>query len=264
MVDSVDDVVAFSSRGPCANGRRKPDLIAPGTFILSTRSSQIAPNNFSWAAFPPAKDHYMFMGGTSMATPLVAGSAALAREYLRQKKNILQPSAALLKAVLIHSAQYIRYRYPHPSSSSSADNEQGWGRIKLSSVLAPAPPTRLIFHDESNGLTTGGERSFVVTVSDSSVPLRATLVYSDFPSDGSVNGALVNNLNLIVLDPNGKFYLGNDFKQSGTPDRVNNVEGVIIDSPKTGQWTVKIVASEVQEGEQGFALVVSAGGLSPA
>lgn len=262
MVDSVDDIVAFSSRGPCANGRRKPDLIAPGTFILSTRSSQIAPNNFAWAAFPPAKDHYMFMGGTSMATPLVAGSAALAREYLRQKQHIPQPSAALLKAVLIHSAQYIRYRYPHMSSTSPADNEQGWGRIKLSSVLSPPPPTRIIFRDESKGLKTGDERSFRVTVNNSSVPLRATLVYSDFPSDSSANGALVNNLNLIALDPNGKFYLGNDFNGSGTPDRVNNVEGVIIDSPITGEWTLRVVASEVQEGEQGFALVVSGGGLS--
>jgi serine protease AprX len=262
MTDSVDDIAAFSSRGPCATGRRKPDVLAPGTFILSTRSSRIAPNNFSWAAYPPAKDHYMFMGGTSMATPLVAGSAALVREYLRKHKQIPKPSAALLKAVLIHSAQYLKYRFPHPSSAAPADNEQGWGRIQLGNVLSPAPPNNIIFRDEAGGLSTGDEDRITVEITDTSVPLRVTLVYTDFPSDMSANGALVNNLNLLVLSPGGKFYLGNDFKQQGTPDKVNNVEGVFVTSPETGKWTIRVVASEVLEGKQQFALVASGGGLS--
>src|ERR1035438_422908 len=46
MTDANDQVAAFSSRGPVGvgiegtSGRFKPDLIAPGTFVISTRSSQ--------------------------------------------------------------------------------------------------------------------------------------------------------------------------------------------------------------------------------
>ena len=75
MSDSVDHLAAFSSRGPCQTGRRKPDVVAPGP-LPSTRSSKIAGNNFGWAAYPPSKDDYMYDGGTSMATPLVAGAAS--------------------------------------------------------------------------------------------------------------------------------------------------------------------------------------------
>jgi hypothetical protein len=51
------------------------------------------------------------MGGTSMATPLVAGAIALIRQFLRTKKKIRRPSAALLKATLIHGAERMEYRY---------------------------------------------------------------------------------------------------------------------------------------------------------
>ena len=137
MTDSVDHLAAFSSRGPCQTGRRKPDVVAPGTFVLSTRSSKIAGNNFGSAAYPPAKDDYMYECGTSMATPLVAGAAVLIRQYLRKTAKLAKPSAALMKAVLIHSARYVKYCHADPSSTPFADNEQGWGRVTLSDVLRP-------------------------------------------------------------------------------------------------------------------------------
>ena len=64
-----------------------------------------------------------------MATPLVAGCAAVTRQYLRETEGIANPSAALVKAVLIHSARYLQYRYAHASSTAWTDNEQGWGRV---------------------------------------------------------------------------------------------------------------------------------------
>ncbi len=56
MANNPGQVVAFSSRGPTLDGRVKPDVVAPGTFILSTRSSRLAPNNFAWPPIPPITD----------------------------------------------------------------------------------------------------------------------------------------------------------------------------------------------------------------
>src|SRR5690606_31361767 len=69
--DNPNTVANFSSRGPTADGRIKPDVVAPGTWILSMRASQ-APDNSFWGTF---NSDYAFMGGTSMATPLTAGAA---------------------------------------------------------------------------------------------------------------------------------------------------------------------------------------------
>ena len=260
MTDSVDDVVAFSSRGPCKTKRRKPDVVAPGTYVLSTRSSQIPNNNFGWSAFPPAKDDYMYDGGTSMATPLVAGAAGLVRQYLRTKLNISKPSAALLKAALIHSAKYSKYRYADPSSRAWADNEQGWGRVGLASILAPTTPTKVLFYDENRQLNQSGDlQEFQINVSGGSVPLRVVMVYTDFPGED-----LLNNLNLFVYAPDGQFHLGNDFQSTGTPDSLNNVEGVVVASPAAGTWRIRIVASEIQQGPQPFAIVISGAGVSEA
>jgi len=88
--DNADDVAAFSSRGPTRDGRVKPDLVAPGTNILSTRSSAVQSTNHGWGAWA-ASPRYMFNGGTSMATPLAAGAAALVRQYLRIVKRRPNP-----------------------------------------------------------------------------------------------------------------------------------------------------------------------------
>src|SRR5207244_6323513 len=167
----------------------------------------------------------------SMATPLVAGAAMLVRQYLREKAGISKSSAALVKAAMIHSANYRKYRYSDASSAQWADNEQGWGRINLRELLAAGPPTNVLFFDEDQKLATGEESTLNLNITDPSVPLRVTMVYSDYPG-----AALTNNLNLIVTGYNGQFFLGNDFAGTGTPDALNNVEGVRIANPATGRW----------------------------
>ena len=254
---TVGALAEFSSCGPCQNNRLKPDIIAPGSFILSTRSSQIT--HHSEAPYPLAKDCYMYMSGTSMATPLVAGSAALVRQYLRTKRGIENPSAALLKAALIHSAEYIS-----PEASRKwADNKQGWGRINLSSIINLSSPHEIEFFDRSQGFVgkgkfsdTGQQHKYQLNITNNSIPLRVTLVYTDYP-DKRLVGKLVNNLNLYLISPAGKYYLGNDFQGIGKRDNDNNVEGCIIDSPDTGNWEIKIVASLISQSPQDYALVIS-------
>ena len=246
MANRPDQVVAFSSRGPTADNRVKPDVVAPGTFILSTRSSKVAANNFAWAAYPPDKAHYFHMGGTSMATPLTSGAVALLREFLRKKQGIANPSAALLKALLIAGAKRLPGTAP---STAIVDNHQGFGRVNVDRSVQRALATL-----DGPALKTGTKSTFTVKVPTASNTLRIALCYSDFPGS-----SLINNLNLIVTDPAGKRYVGNQPSSAGgtlTLDSTNNVEVVQVGQAKKGNWTIDVVASNVSAGPQDFALAV--------
>ena len=78
----------FSSRGPTADGRRKPDLVAPGEQILSAYYGYPKNRNDSWEA----KDLYIEMSGTSMAAPHVSGILAaflsMRREFIGYPNKI--------------------------------------------------------------------------------------------------------------------------------------------------------------------------------
>jgi hypothetical protein len=243
MADRPKQVVAFSSRGPTADGRVKPDVVAPGTFILSTRSTRIGSNNFAWGAYPPNR-LYFHMGGTSMATPLTSGAMALIREFLRKRRNIASPTAALLKALLIAGVE----RLPGTSKATEMlDSHQGFGRVDLDRSL-----TKVVATIEGAGLQTGQLASQVINVTTSNRTLRIVMAYSDFPGVG-----LINNLNLIVTDPAGKRYLGNQPRGASamlTLDDKNNVELVQVGKARKGAWKLDIVASSVARGPQDFAL----------
>ena len=247
MADNPKQIVAFSSRGPTADGRFKPDVIAPGTFVLSTRSTRIAANNKAWAAFPPSR-LYFHMGGTSMATPLAAGAVGLLRQYVRQKQVPGGPTAALLKAVLIASTTRLAN-----GPSRLVDNDQGYGAINLQSVLKPSNSRKLQMENVSPGLKTG--EAWRRTIKQSArAPLRIVLAYSDFPGP-----ALVNNLNLIVRAPDGTRYVGNQRKAGSTTlDTANNVEMIEVPSAASGNWSVEVVGANVPQGPQPFALVIVA------
>lgn len=100
--DNPDGMAAFSGRGPTSDQRIKPDLVAPGTSILSAQSRSAHIGTFWGTSTDPA---YAFMGGTSMATPLVSGSAAIMREFLATTHQLKAPSAALIKAALINGCR---------------------------------------------------------------------------------------------------------------------------------------------------------------
>ncbi|MBN1848264.1 MAG: S8 family serine peptidase [Deltaproteobacteria bacterium] len=202
--DDPAGMVAFGSRGPTIDGRYKPDIVAPGSNILSVRSS--AASGTGWGVYD---SHYMWLGGTSMATPIVAGAAALMREYLIQEVHISNPSAALIKAALLNSAegispgQYgsgIHQEVPDPPVPN---NVEGWGRLNLGNGIFPKAPLAILYYDGQNPLNTGEEEDYPVYVTDAGDPFQIHLVWTDYPGTPASQGGLVNDLDLMVVNPSG-------------------------------------------------------------
>lgn len=247
MADDPEQVVAFSSRGPTTDGRIKPDVVAPGTWILSTKSTMLSPTATAWSPFPPSK-RYFYMGGTSMATPLTAGAVAGLRQYVRASLGVARPTAALLKAALIAGA----HRLPGVGAAGAVlDPHQGFGRVDLAAITNPPTGVRVVV-DQTRSVQTGQSRTSTVTVASGAEPLRIVLAYSDFPGE-----QLVNNLNLIVTAPDGTRRVGNQNTAAAPSfDTANNVEVVHIDAPAAGTWTIEVVGSNVPQGPQPYALVV--------
>lgn len=265
--DNRNELAAFSSRGPMTDGRIKPDLVAPGTNILSTKSSQSTASG--WGAY---NSYYMYMGGTSMAAPLSAGAATVVRDFLMTSQGITNPSAALIKATLINSAVDIDgYTEPQRPGDPAikileANNpipnmHEGWGRIDVAEATAPFARR---FVDNTTGLGTAETTTYTYHV-DEGMPFKVSLVWSDV--EGTPMSSvpdLVNNLNLTVIAPDGAtVYKGNVFSEGwavtgGSPDAVNNIENVYVEFPTPGTWTVNISGANVPQGPQPFALVVNA------
>ena len=260
----------FSGRGPTDDGRIKPDVVAPGTWILSGYSSlyqegygiPVNPQNglYQWDGWgTPYSDTYKYMGGTSMSNPVVAGAAAVVRDFY-QKTDGHSASAALVKATLINSAVDLL----DENNDGVDDNDfpipnvhEGWGRVDLAAATAG---TRRYF-DEVTGLGTGGERSYPITIASSTEPLKVTLVWSDFASTETAAINLVNDLDLEVTAPDGTtVYRGNVFsggwsQTGGSADTLNNVENVLVHAPAIGTWNVVVRGTNVPVGPQPFALV---------
>ena len=155
--DNPDTMTDFSSRGPTADGRLKPEVVAPGSWVLSVRAAQ-APDGSFWGPF---NADYAYMGGTSMATPLTAGGAALVREWLNKTRNIPNPSAALQKAVLVNGAVQLPGAAPF-------NNVSGFGRVDLNNTLNAH---YAILDDHVQGLQTGQVVTYTLQVIDTGAGL---------------------------------------------------------------------------------------------
>lgn len=106
-VDKQDQIADFSSRGPNLDGTPKPDITGPGVDITAALTTQ---------SEEPSSEGYISQSGTSMASPHVAGAAAL---VLQQHPGW---SGARLKALLTGSAK------PNPLLNA---HQQGAGRVDL-------------------------------------------------------------------------------------------------------------------------------------
>ncbi|MGQ0723368.1 MAG: S8 family serine peptidase [Candidatus Eiseniibacteriota bacterium] len=242
--------------GPTFDGRRKPEVMAPGVGTSSAGLGGCVTAS---------------MTGTSMSAPAVAGGAALVREYFRRgyyptgrphTGDGIVPTGALLRAAVINSTVDLTGQAQYPSA------REGWGRILLDDALYfPGDTRRLRIRDvrHAQGLSTGEVAQFTFRISDSFEPLAVTMAFTDQPASHGASLAPVNDLDLEVEGPDGLF-LGNVFNvvvgesvTGGTADALNSAERVLVKVPSSGTWIVRVRGADVPLGPQGYAVVVNGG-----
>lgn len=262
-----DLLAPYSSRGPTPDGRLKPDLVAPGAYVVNAVPGTCAVN---------------VTQGTSHAAGYVGAAAAIARQYLRggyqeagradPNTAIDAPSAALLKALLIASAVPLA-GWPGPAGKyfafpgASPDPDYGHGRLIMTRSLGlastPTGPidvgTPSLVFDVTDGIKTGVTHKYCVNAQG---PFVATLVWTDAPASPAAGIALVNNLDLAVMDgTTGRQYRANGLKDF---DALNNVERVFVpfDPASNGSFVVYVHGQSVPMGlppssQQPYALVLT-------
>jgi len=263
--DDIMSLISFSSGGPTADGRTRPDIVAPGTHIQGARSQSRSYNAGGVCGpgnYPLGQSLYTWSSGTSHAAPAVSGGAAIVRQLFQQATG-KPPSPAMVKAYLTNSASYMTGVM---AGDSLPGANQGWGLMSLGRALDGVPRTLV---DQDQVLANTGQ-VFTVQgrIADPTKPLRVTLAWTDAPGN-PLASPLVNDLDLQV-DVGGKTYLGNQFSgavsvEGGSADRHNNLEAVWAPLGVSGNFTIRIVAANIAgDGvpgnadltDQDFALVV--------
>ncbi|HEY3266097.1 MAG TPA: S8 family serine peptidase [Armatimonadota bacterium] len=280
--NSANDMVSFSSRGPCADGRVKPDIVAPGTHVsggvaqaatqaaTGTADACFSASGVSGGAggskyFPLGQQYYTASSGTSHSCPAVAGGAALVRQWFINK-GLPPASPAMTKALLMNSARYLTGAYAGDTLPSTV---QGWGAMNLGDAFAAGA---LVLRDQQSAdifTATGQTRVVTGVIASTTKPAHITLAWTDAP--GSTTAAAYNNdLDLQVLI-GGKTYQGNVFSNSvsttgGRADVRNNVESVFLPAGVSGNVAIIVTAKNiVSDGvpgsgsslDQDFALAAS-------
>jgi hypothetical protein len=291
---SANDIVSFSGRGPCADGRHKPDLVAPGSHVTGGApqsfpppapdgtgsalpcfltinandigicglqgSGVVAASNF----FPVGQEFFTESSGTSHSAPVVAGACALLRQYFINQ-SLQPPSPAMTKAYLMNSA---RYMTGIDANDDLWSNNQGMGELDLGTAFDGVVRT---LRDEVTAdlfTASGQTRTFSGTISDPSQPFRVTLAWTDAPGSTTASKALNNDLDLTVSVGcnayRGNVFSGNHSVPGGSADHLNNVESVFLPAGVTGDFTVVVTADNINSDavgngdtvDQDFALVV--------
>lgn len=251
-------LAAFSSRGPTEDGRFKPDIVAPGTDIISVRSRSAQDDG--WGVYT-SNTNYLYEGGTSMATPLTSGATTLVRQWLVDRQGIAEPMAALMKALLINGARDMTPgQYGTGSTqeiTARPDRSQGFGHVNLYNALEPGDGNFLVF--ATNKFTaTGANYTTNIAVGQANAgKYILTLAWQDYPGTSGASKTLVNDLDLTVTSPSGTVYYPNNY---GTLDHTNNVEFIEFTASEVGSYTVKVNAYKISKttgvGSQPFALVM--------
>ena len=174
-------------------------------------------------------------------------------------------SAALLKAILIHSGESIETYNDHGSVPGGnlinpPDVIQGWGQVLLKNALPiPGVYDFDLYVSDYQSISSFYAHYIYVSVTDTAVPLRVTLSWTDPANVVWAAKNLLNDLDLMIVSPTGMYYYGNNIKG----DELNPVERIVLsesDGLVIGAYTIVVVAKSLATDAQEFSIVITSGG----
>ena len=239
-VGNTNDVTVInssSSRGPVRDGRLKPEISAQGTAVASTWPvNSYAPNT-----------------GTSMASPAIAGGAALLYQRYRQLNSGANPQSGLVKALICNGGRDL--------GNTDPDFIFGFGWMNLLRSVDMMENSRYVFDSVANGNT----KTTSITVPANTAQLKVMLYWNDPPASVLASQTLVNDLDLKVVNlvpdtvlPKILDTIPANVNNTATEgiDRINNIEQVVISNPSNGVYTAVVRGTSItQNPRQPYFLV---------
>lgn len=216
-----DDIRFNSSRGPCGDGRWKPNVVAPGTGIQSADSA-----NTSGLATK---------SGTSMATPHVSGIAA----QLVDRYDFLQYNPAVLSAVLMATALT---KTNHTAETDGHLDTYGTGRVSAYRAIGGNSYSLLAFWAFDQPETSTVELDFEVF--PGATRLTAVLTYHELAGSPGASLALVNDVDMVI-DRFPFSSAGNVGEFTAQISAINNTEVRTIDNPSAAAYRIKSYPRDV-------------------
>lgn len=190
-----------------------------------------------------------YVSGTSMSSPVVAGSASIVRQYFEEAwcsdeqccgskgcGKSINPSGSLLKAILMNGAQPLSGIQVVPDGAvldetvAEYDNNQGFGRVNLLNSLPLTGENNIqLIAINDKVITYDDMQEYLVDIDRSNgcnSDLRVTLAWYDAPGSVGCTSCVMNDLDLYIEEVNGveKFYPNG----LSSRDRKNTVERIRV------------------------------------
>lgn len=235
--ETIGRHASYSNVGPTRDDSRlKPDLAAPGggsspTYGVVAANNQ--PNGVSTGSEWESDDYYTRKSGTSMAAPHVTGAFGKMKQW---GPNL---HSEIMKALLINTTIPIKDN-SSDTLAAYANTQVGYGMVNAFSITTEytADSIRLLFGED---WVTEDQLidDWNVTVPSGTTKLVVTLAYNDQEGEASNGSAIKDDLDLILIAPNGTQYFAYQHKASGVITE-SPLEKMVIANPATGSWTLRV------------------------
>ena len=217
-----DRIIEFSSRGPGVGGTLKPDIAAPGVNIIAQGYTEGATGEARHLG-------YGQVSGTSMASPHIAGAAALLQQ--------LHPtwSVAAIKSAIMSTAKYMNV-YLVDGVTPAQPLDMGAGRLDLAKAADPGvilDPPSLSF----GFVPTGTQKTITVSVTSVATAAETYTLSTLYTGDGFAPTqtkpitAITLNLPAITLNPGESKQVAVTFDSVTSGEIGDNQGFVILDGP---------------------------------